>query len=154
MAPFRARLSATASTALTRPSPAVTAYSNVSVSVPEPLSYRAVRGSRGFGASPRRRRIVGVPLLSSTNTSSRFCSESGGVYCTGPANLTFTRTVSPAVHAPPPVLTTSTCSTRVFVYSDSSTSPPPGGRIVAPRRNMPLFPTTTRGAPSSAAPTV
>ncbi len=94
-----------------------------------------------------------MPPVSSTSTLSQFTGSSGGVYDVGPANLTVTRTVSPAVHAAPLGVRTSTCITRVIVYLEAA-SPPSSVRIVAPRSSMPLSATTTPRAPSSAAPTV
>ena len=153
VAPFRARLSATTSTALTRPSPAVTAYSNVRVFLPEPVSYHAVRASGRFCSSPRRTPIDGAPPVSSTTTSSQF----GGrvvAAAAGPVNLTSTRTVSPAVHAPSPPAgaRTLTWNTRVRMNSGSP-SPPASVRIVAPRSNSVPSATATPRAPASAAPT-
>ena len=68
-------------------------------------------------------------------------------------NLTFTRTLSPAVHAAPLGVRTSTCITRVIVYLKAP-SPPSSVRIVAPRSNSLPSATTTPFAPASAAPTV
>ena len=141
MPPFSARLSATTPTTRTVPSAAVTRYSNVSVSVPEPPVYRAAcTAAPRPSASPNRSPTVGVPPVVVTRTS--------------PVNRSRTRILSPSVQAWSPLSSSRTfgATTRVRSRSDS-VSPPSSVRISAPRSTT-LSATATDPAPASAAVTV
>ena len=124
-----------------RPSAAVTRYSNVSVSVPEPPVYSAAcTAAPRPSASPNRSPTVGVPPVVVTRTS--------------PVNRSRTRILSPPSRRGPRCrpAAPSGATTRVRSRSDS-VSPPSSVRISAPRSTT-LSATATDPAPASAAVTV